>query len=134
MAAQRAKVITVFLFCLLVACSQETGPVVSDIGRDQVAGYIGQSGRSQAPLLLDVRSTGEFEGGHIPGSVNIPHDQLSSRISEIETHRDRAVVVYCERGGRAANAAAVLRNSGFTMIQHMEGDMSGWRAAGLPIE
>jgi rhodanese-related sulfurtransferase len=45
----------------------------------------------------------------------------------------REVVVYCERGGRAAKAADVLRDAGFT-VRHLTGDMSGWREQGLPVE
>lgn len=123
---------TALLVCMLSfvpACADETE--VSDVSSEQVAAWIGQA---EAPLLLDVRSTEEFRGGHIRGSVNIPHDQLASRIGEIASHRDTGVIVYCERGGRAAKAAAVLGAEDFTSIRHMDGDMSGWRAAGLPTE
>lgn len=131
---QRTGTTTVLVASVLVifsACSAEKERGVNDIGNDQVAAMIGPS---KAPLLLDVRSAREFEGGHIPGSVNIPHDQLASRIGEIAMHRERGVIVYCERGGRAAKAAAILQDEGFASIQHMEGDMTGWRMAGLPTE
>ena len=90
--------------------------------------------RGTAPLLLDVRTPEEYASGHVPGAVNIPHDQLGSRVNEIEAHRDQEVVVYCERGGRAANAAETLEAAGFITIRHLSGDMSAWRDAGLPTE
>ena len=123
--------LTASVICLVAACASDHALVVSDIGNDRVAAALG---KPAAALLLDVRSVGEFESGHIPGSVNIPHDELGSRIDEIATHRETGIVVYCERGFRASKAATVLQNEGFKSIQHLAGDMSGWRSAGLPIE
>lgn len=86
------------------------------------------------PLVLDVRTPQEFAGGHVPGAINIPHDALAGRLAEIESGRERRVVVYCERGGRATAAEAVLRDAGFDSVAHLEGDMSAWRASGRPVE
>ncbi|MDH3214076.1 MAG: rhodanese-like domain-containing protein [Myxococcales bacterium] len=86
-----------------------------------------------APLLLDVRSVEEFRSGHVPGAVNIPHTELAARLGEIDAD-DAGIVVYCERGGRAAQATDVLQRAGFRDVGHLEGDMSGWRADGLPVE
>ena len=47
---------------------------------------------------------------------------------------DAGIVVYCERGGRAAQATDLLLSAGFRNLSHLEGDMSGWRADDLPIE
>ena len=82
------------------------------------------------PLVLDVRSAEEFATGHVPGARNVPYDQVGARLAELGAPRE--VVVYCERGPRAAKAAAVLRDAGFA-VKHLSGDMSGWRAQGLPI-
>ena len=113
----------------IVGCAAEPQP--GDVSNQQVVAWIGEP---DAPLLLDVRSVAEFEAGHIQGSVNIPHDQLASRVEEVASHRNHPVVVYCERGGRAMKAEVVLEEAGFGSIQHMDGDMAGWRAAGLPTE
>ena len=86
---------------------------------------------SDAPLVLDVRSAEEFAGGHVPGALNVSHEQVAARIGELEPARE--VVVYCERGGRAAQAAEVLSGAGF-QVRHLTGDMSGWREQGLPVE
>lgn len=91
-----------------------------------------QLGSGDPPLVLDVRTPEEFASGHIEGAVNIPHDQVDGRIAELSASRDREVVVYCERGGRAAKALDVLERSGFRQVRHLEGDMSGWRSKQLP--
>ena len=83
------------------------------------------------PLVLDVRSPKEFESGHIAGARNLPYDEVGERLAELGDSRDREVVVYCERGFRAAKAADVLEGAGFRVV-HLEGDMSGWRSKKLP--
>jgi rhodanese-related sulfurtransferase len=86
-----------------------------------------------APLILDVRTPAEYARGHVPGARNISIEDLVQRIGEIADHRDAEVVVYCERGPRALKAADLLTGAGFVSVRHLEGDMSGWREAGLPI-
>jgi rhodanese-related sulfurtransferase len=83
-------------------------------------------------LILDVRTPKEFQSGHVPQAVNIPLDQLDARLDDLASSQDMPVVVYCERGGRAGKAASLLSQAGFTDIQHLEGDMSEWRASGRP--
>jgi phage shock protein E len=86
------------------------------------------------PLLLDVRSTSEYRSGHVPGAINIPHSQLPARLPELSDAKNRDVVVYCERGGRASTAEQTLRDAGFGGVIHLEGDMSGWRRNDLPTQ
>lgn len=88
----------------------------------------------EGPLLLDVRTPQEFDQGHIPGAFNIPHKELQRRISEIEPFREREVIVYCEKGGRARYAVGVLSKLGFHNLALIEGDMGEWRKNGLPVE
>ncbi len=85
-------------------------------------------------LLVDVRSAKEFAGGHVPGALNIPHDELGDRLAELGEARDHPVVVYCQSGRRAGMASTTLIEAGFVDVRHLAGDMSGWRAAELPIE
>lgn len=84
-------------------------------------------------LVLDVRSREEFASGHIANAVNVPHDELASRLSELSGGEGRSVVVYCERGGRAGMAATVLADAGYSSVLHLEGDMSEWRSQGRPL-
>jgi rhodanese-related sulfurtransferase len=87
----------------------------------------------QAPKLVDVRTPEEFAAGHVPGAVNIERDQLPQHFPEFKAS-GKPIVVYCERGPRALAAADTLQAAGFGEVEHLSGDMAGWRAAGLPIE
>jgi rhodanese-related sulfurtransferase len=115
----------------LVACGVSNAGGASSVSPDEL---LALRGETAAPLLLDVRTPQEFRGGHVPGAVNVPHTELTARLGEIETARESGIVVYCESGRRAATAADVLVGAGFEDVRHLDGDMSGWRAAGLPVE
>lgn len=86
-----------------------------------------------APLILDVRTSGEYASGHIPGAVHIPHTQISRRIGEFDGYRDAEIVVYCTSGPRAYSAEAVLKRAGFERVRHLAGDITRWRREGRPI-
>ena len=81
--------------------------------------------------LLDVRNPDELvEHGMIAGAVNIPIDQLESRLSDVP--KDKEIVTYCMRGGRASTAADILREAGYTEpIQY--GGITAWKEAGKPV-
>ena len=66
----------------------------------------------QRPFLLDVRTSQEFSAGNIPGAVNIPVDDLRSRLDELP--RDREIAVYCQVGQRGYLATRILRQKGFS--------------------
>jgi NADPH-dependent 2,4-dienoyl-CoA reductase/sulfur reductase-like enzyme/rhodanese-related sulfurtransferase len=65
----------------------------------------------ESPYLVDVRTPQEYAGGHIPGAVNLPVDELRSRLGELP--RDRQIAVYCQVGQRGYLATRILRQSGF---------------------
>lgn len=86
------------------------------------------------PLLLDVRSQGEFDNGHLAGARLIPLPELKTRISELEKFRDRPVLVHCASGNRSHSAARILKDAGFKEVFNLQGGMSAWQQAGMPVE
>ena len=64
------------------------------------------------PFLLDVRTPQEFANGHIPGAINIPVDDLRSRLKELP--QDRKIAVYCQVGQRGYLATRILMQTGFS--------------------
>jgi phage shock protein E len=69
--------------------------------------------------ILDVRTPDEYRDGGYPGSVNIPLQVLAARINEVP--KDKPVVVYCLSGGRSAQAARLLKSSGWTDVVNAGG-------------
>lgn len=106
------------------ACSQ-----VGSVSQEEVQGY---ATRTDAPLLIDVRSTEEYRSGHVAGAIHIPHTEIAARLAEVRESDPAQVVVYCQRGWRAGVAATVLQDAGFE-VSALAGHMKAWRAAGLPV-
>ncbi|MDR2148608.1 MAG: rhodanese-like domain-containing protein [Tannerella sp.] len=65
-------------------------------------------------LLLDVRTKGEFTGGHIKGSKNIPLDQLENSLSKLD--KTKPIVAVCASGMRSGSAVGLLKRYGFTEV------------------
>ncbi|MDF2520964.1 MAG: CoA-disulfide reductase [Clostridia bacterium] len=72
---------------------------------------------SNGPLVVDVRTAGEFAYGAVPGAVNIPLDELQSRVGELGK-KDRKIILYCASGARSAYALQVLKAYGFTDLEN----------------
>jgi phage shock protein E len=83
-------------------------------------------------VLLDVREQAEYDAGHIPGVKLIPLGQVPSRMAEIP--KDKTVIVTCRSGNRSGQAADFLRRQGYTNVHNMEGGITAWQQAGLPVE
>jgi len=79
--------------------------------------------------LLDVRTGGEFESGHIPGSYNVPLDTLGEHARELAAV-DHPVVLVCQSGGRASQAHGALTGAGKQTLHILEGGMAAWQSAG----
>jgi|SRR5687767_756847 phage shock protein E len=87
----------------------------------------------QALFVLDVRTPEEYAAGHLPGAVNIPHDQLAARLGELSGAREHDVVVYCRTGRRSAEALGVLDEAGFKRLFHLKGDYTRWTGEKRPV-
>ena len=81
-------------------------------------------------LILDVRTQGEYDDGHICNATVIPVGELESRISEISSYNDTEILVYCRSGSRSASASQILVNNNFTKIYNMLGGFTAWVSSG----
>ena len=124
-----AVISAVLLFC---ACESE----INDPGRTPVSA-VELADRIHAgspPLILDVRSRDEFGSGHIPGAINIPHDELDARMAELTVDKSGEIVVHCKSGRRAQLAETILREHGYTNVRDLDGHWQEWQASGLRTE
>ena len=71
-------------------------------------------------VLVDVRTPQEYREGHIPGSKNVPLQQLD-KVEDVAENKDSALFVYCYSGARSGQAAAQLRRMGYTNVQNIGG-------------
>ena len=84
-------------------------------------------------LVLDVRESGEWGSGHIPGARHITLAQLDKRMSEIEKFKDRPIIICCASGNRSSSACGQLKKGGFEKVFNLSGGISAWLGANLPL-
>jgi rhodanese-related sulfurtransferase len=84
-------------------------------------------------VVLDVRTPAEFETAHLTGSYCVPLDLLSEHTAEFAAHLDRPVVLICQSGVRAEQAAQRLAGVGLANLHVLDGGLPALTAAGAPI-
>ena len=85
-------------------------------------------------IVVDVRETGEFKGGHIPKALNVPLSGLRNGLAQIEGYKARPLIVCCRTSQRSARAAVLLRQQNFPNVQVLAGGMVGWQGENLPVQ
>lgn len=66
-------------------------------------------------IILDVRSKGEYAGGHIKGSINIPVDQLRNNLNKLKD-KNQPIITCCASGMRSASAKGLLKSGGYAEV------------------
>lgn len=83
-------------------------------------------------ILIDVRDPYEFAGGHIPGAINIPVDELRGRLNEIAA--DKSIYIYCQIGLRGYLGQRILVQNGFKKVSNISGGYKLWNACNAEME
>ncbi|MBI5078201.1 MAG: rhodanese-like domain-containing protein [Candidatus Yonathbacteria bacterium] len=84
-------------------------------------------------VVIDVRTPAEFDGGHISGARNIDINDstFSEKIRALDTNA--SYVINCHLGGRSSKATAIMQELGFTNVKNLDGGITAWKKAGLPV-
>lgn len=82
--------------------------------------------QQEAPLLLDVREPWEVNICQIPGSINIPMQQIPARLQELD--EEATIVCICHHGMRSAQVALFLERHGFRHLHNLTGGVAAWAA------
>jgi rhodanese-related sulfurtransferase len=82
-------------------------------------------GANRGAMLLDVRSEKEWRQGHIKNAHHIPLHELTRRSSELDKHKNKEIICYCQTGNRSIAAAVRLKRLGFTTA-NMKGGIAEW--------
>ncbi|MBW8327863.1 MAG: rhodanese-like domain-containing protein [Thiobacillus sp.] len=84
-------------------------------------------------LILDVREDKEYAAGHIPKARHIPLGQLAGRMKELDTFKDKPILVTCRSGNRSGHACRMLKKAGFETVYNQAGGIIAWERANLPV-
>lgn len=85
------------------------------------------------PLVLDVRTAGEYNRGHLKDALLIPVQQLQKRIKELDKYKNKPILIYCATGNRSTVASKILQDAGFKEIYNLRSGISGWGREGYEI-
>lgn len=81
-------------------------------------------------ILVDVRTDGEYQSGHVSGAIHIPLHMLSGHVAKIaQDHKDKNVLVICHTGSRSASACVSLAKKGLK-VYNVTGGMMAWNLMG----
>lgn len=83
--------------------------------------------------VVDIRTTEEFAHGHIRHAKSLPLSNIAEQLPLVKLKQDKPVLIVCETGMRARQAAAFLGKQGFADVSILEGGLRAWREANLPI-
>ena len=120
----------VFLYLFMTVCSNT---VMAQDGLP--ASEFEKRINAQHPQLLDVRTAGEYQSGHLKNSLQadwMNKEQFTDRVKYLD--KSKPLLVYCASGGRSAQAAQWLSDNGFTDVQNLKGGLTSWKLNGKPVE
>ena len=66
-------------------------------------------------IIVDVRTPGEYAGGHIKNSINIPLNTLDKNLNKLK-NKDKPIITCCASGMRSASAKQILINKGYNQV------------------
>jgi thioredoxin 1 len=118
-----------FLFTSLSACAQSNNNNNFDVKTFET-----KLNATKDAVVLDVRSTDEFNGGHLAKALNLNYNDPNFAANIAKLDKNKPYFVYCAAGVRSAKAATAMRSSGFTKVFEMKGGINAWQAANLKTE
>jgi rhodanese-related sulfurtransferase len=84
-------------------------------------------------VLIDTRTDGEWQTGHLPQAQHLDRGRLESKIETAVADNNSHIIIYCGGGGRSALAAETLQKMNYTNVASMAGGYWAWQAAGYPL-
>ena len=107
-----------------------TEPQYKELSAADAAELIKQS----EPFILDVRTEGEYRGGHLSGAALLPVQVLSENLDKLEEYKDRDILIYCASGNRSTVASRILIDAGYNRIYNLRYGYGDWVRKGYPVE
>ena len=109
---------------------KESKALIKEVSIDDVKKMIDTKGNV---IILDVTDKQEFEGGHLPGAINISRGTLEFKVAQIIPDKNSKIVVYCGLDLRGPLATKTLNDLGYNNAVNMAGGLKAWKAAGYPL-
>lgn len=137
----RNILLTAIIFTFLTACSQNPKTKQAETSASATPQVVllspadfQQKLQADKGVILDVRTPQEYKKGHLKDArlLNIFDDNFEADINKLD--KNIPYYVYCQSGGRSAEAAELMNKKGFKLVYDMDGGFGKWRSANLPFE
>ena len=128
-----AIILGALLAVLLLGSAAAGSAALTSIGPDEAYELIQRRGGDPDFLILDVRTPGEYEAGHIAGSVNIDFygESFAAELDRLD--RDRTYLIYCRSGNRSGRTLGAMKKLGFKDVYNMNGGFMQWQLMSYPV-
>jgi rhodanese-related sulfurtransferase len=112
---------------LLTGCSANSS--ATDLNVSEFSNKVTEAG----VIILDVRTPGEFNEGHIEGALLIDFQSGNFENEIASLDKSKTYAVYCRSGNRSGQAVKVMSDAGFSNLYNLNGGVIDWASAGLPL-
>lgn len=109
--------------CTSVKTDEKTSNAFEQITADEAKAIMDSE---ESYVILDVRTKGEYDSGHIEGAILIPDYEIGTKAESVLSDKDELILVYCRSGNRSKNAASELAALGYTNVKEF-GGIIGWK-------
>ena len=120
--------LSILILCLLIIIAEVNGVGYSIVTVSEAKAMIDSD---PSLVILDVRTPGEYDSGHIRNAQLIPVYELEDRLNELD--KNDKILVYCRSGTRSSYASRVLADNGFQHVYNMLGGINEWIDKGYPV-
>lgn len=119
----------IFLALLIFLAVTEVRRGGKSIGSAQLTTLINR----ELAIIVDIRSNKDFGGGHITDSLNIPLEKFTTRMVELNKHKENKMIIVVDAQGQHCGAVCRdLKKAGFNTAK-LSGGVASWKADGLPL-
>ncbi|KAF2956924.1 rhodanese-like domain-containing protein [Marinitoga sp. 38H-ov] len=84
-------------------------------------------------IILDVRTPGEFNSGHIVNAINIDYYNSSFKSELSKLDKNKTYIIYCRSGNRSGKTLDIMKELGFKNVYNISGGILSWNSYNLPL-
>jgi len=107
--------------------------IIEDVTTEEAYALIQDNQDNQSFVILDVRTPGEYAGGHIAEAINLDYNSGTFREEVNELDKDKTYLIYCRTARRSGLALDIMEELGFGEVYNMLGGIVEWEADGFPM-
>ena len=118
---------------VLPACQAKQDQIITAVSPSEAAELIAKHRGNADFVILDIRTPGEYQSGHLKDAIMIDYYSKSFVDDIRRLDKEKSYLVYCRSGNRSARSMDLLQKLQFQKIYHLATGINGWNSAGLPL-